>query len=189
MSVRSFVVILVVVLACVTLRAQAEPMPLFWIKEGGKWGYIDKAGKVVIPLQFETTYGFVEGLAAAKLDGKFGFIDATGKWVIPPQFDWAYVFGDGMAWVRQGGKFGAIDRTGTMVIPPTFTERPEPFSEGMAAVKVDGKWGYVDKTGTMVIAPAYGKAAKFSGEVAQVETPAGKHLWIHRSGKVLWTEP
>ena len=91
--------------------------------------------------------------------------------------------------MKQGGKYGAIDRTGKIVIPPTVVERPEPFSEGMAAVAVDGKWGYVDKAGAMVIAPAYGKTAKFSGEVAQVETAEHKHAWIHRSGRVLWREP
>jgi hypothetical protein len=40
----------------------------------------------------------------------------------------------------------------------------------------------------MVVAPAHTKASTFTGEAAQVETTAGKHVWIHRSGKVRWME-
>ena len=40
----------------------------------GKWGFIDKSGKEVVPLKYEDVTGFKEGLAAVKLNGKWGFI-------------------------------------------------------------------------------------------------------------------
>jgi hypothetical protein len=36
----------------------------------GFWGYIDKTGKVVIPVNFEDASSFSEGVTAANLGGK-----------------------------------------------------------------------------------------------------------------------
>jgi hypothetical protein len=47
--------------------------------KNGKYGYIDKTGKIVIKPQFDKAYDFSEGLASISLNGKWGFIDNTGK--------------------------------------------------------------------------------------------------------------
>lgn len=79
---------------------------LFPITQGGKSGYIDKTGKVVISPQFDRAREFFEGLATAKFGGKWGYIDKSGKYVINPQFDWAEEFSEGLAPVEIGGKWG-----------------------------------------------------------------------------------
>jgi hypothetical protein len=57
----------------------------------GKWGFIDKQGKLVINPQFDRAENFVDGLAPVRIGdektGKWGFIDKQGKLVINPQFD------------------------------------------------------------------------------------------------------
>ncbi|PGH37815.1 MAG: hypothetical protein CRN43_18915, partial [Candidatus Nephrothrix sp. EaCA] len=45
------------------------------VKIDGKWGYINKAGKIVIKPQFEDARWFQEGLARIKLGGRWGYID------------------------------------------------------------------------------------------------------------------
>ena len=40
----------------------------------GKYGYVNKIGKLAIPLKYEKVSYFSEGLAAVKLNGKWGFI-------------------------------------------------------------------------------------------------------------------
>ena len=56
----------------------------------GKWGCMDKTGKVVINPQFEATNSFSDGLAEVRIgdvtSGKWGYMDKTGKVVIDPQF-------------------------------------------------------------------------------------------------------
>jgi hypothetical protein len=164
-------------------------MPLFWIREDGKYGYIDKAGKVVIPPQYENTMGFNEGLAATKKDGKYGYIDTKGKWVIKPQFEFTYKFSDGLAMVRFGKQYAWIDMTGKTVIQPRdYEEVAQGFKEGRLAVKQNGKWGYIDKTGRAITEIKYKKAAAFSGGVAQVETEDGMHHWITTEGKLIWSQ-
>jgi hypothetical protein len=162
---------------------------LFWIRENGKYGYIDRTGKTVIAPQYENTMGFNEGLAATKINGKYGYIDKKGNWVIKPQYDFTYMFSDGLAMVRVGKQYAWIDKSGKQVIAPTdFEETAIGFSEGRLAVKRGGKWGYIDKTGRVVVEPKFKKATKFEGGAAQVETEDGMHHWIAPDGKILWSQ-
>lgn len=44
------------------------------VKINGKWGFIDKTGKMVIPATFSGAKDFSEGLAAVEINGKWGYI-------------------------------------------------------------------------------------------------------------------
>ena len=46
---------------------------------GGKWGFVNKAGKEVIPAQYERAGNFSKGRAKVVLKGKEFYIDKTGK--------------------------------------------------------------------------------------------------------------
>lgn len=81
----------------------------------GKYGYMDRTGKIVISPQFGCADPFSEGLARVSINNKNGYIDKTGKFVIPPQFDVASSFSGGLAEVRLGDKSGYIDKTGNFV--------------------------------------------------------------------------
>jgi len=50
----------------------------------GKWGFIDKTGKIAINPQFEDAWEFKEGLATIQLGNKYGYIDKSGKIVTNP---------------------------------------------------------------------------------------------------------
>ena len=77
----------------------------------GKWGFIDKTGKEVIPFKYDTAGDFSEGLAmVAVRNGRSrstilgmeyeydcGYIDQTGKVVIPLQYNYARDFSEGLA--------------------------------------------------------------------------------------------
>lgn len=170
-------------------QTKDKAMPLFWIREDGKYGYIDRSGKVVIKPQFDNTMGFNEGLAATSVGGKYGYIDLKGKWVIKPQFDFTYMFSDGLAMVEIDKKKAWIDRRGRIVISPReFEKTAIGFREGRLAVMKDGKWGYMDKTGQMVIEPKFNEAKEFSGGVAQVVTEGDRHHWIDINGRILWSQ-
>ncbi|RLI97118.1 MAG: hypothetical protein DRO96_01495 [Candidatus Aenigmatarchaeota archaeon] len=54
------------------------------VEKNGKWGFIDKKGKVVIPLEYDDAGSFSEGLAWVKKNRKLGFVDKKGnvvKWI------------------------------------------------------------------------------------------------------------
>jgi WG containing repeat len=97
-------------------------------------GYIDRDGKVIIPLQFGIASSFSQGLAQVcvgtcvwKTDegyrGKFGFVDHSGRFVINPQYDNAWDFQNGFAKVGFGlgdnFKTGYVDKTGRVIWQPS----------------------------------------------------------------------
>ena len=85
-----------------------NPSGLFVVTQGGRAGYIDRDGKLVISPQFDKAYGFTEGLAAVVLGGRTGFIDEHGKYAVNPQYDDAFSFYEGLAAVKVNGRMGYI---------------------------------------------------------------------------------
>src|ERR1051325_3968961 len=106
---------------------------LYPVVVNDRWGFVDKAGKMVINPQFERAGSFSEGLAEVRL-GRWGYVDGSGKIVINPQFDRAAGFSDGLAAVDFGGKYGYVDTAGKYVINPQFDDGAS-FSEGRAVIK------------------------------------------------------
>src|SRR5947209_3249395 len=51
------------------------------VRAGGKFGYADTTGNVVITPQFDFAAKFSEGLAAAGVNNKEGYIDKSGNFV------------------------------------------------------------------------------------------------------------
>src|SRR5258708_39628635 len=99
MLLRSFIAGIVLSLLALCCRAQ-EPS-LFVILKDKKWGFMDRAGKIVIPAQFEYELPFSEGLAEVTAgrgrERNIGFIDIHGSPVIPPKYYEAGGFSEGLA--------------------------------------------------------------------------------------------
>jgi len=153
------------------------------VGNGHKSGYIDKTGKIVIPLKFDNTQGFHEGLGAVEVAKKWGFVDKNGNEVIAPQYELAIPFHEGLAPVKVEGKWGYIEKSGKMVIAPQFTEAFG-HCDGLGQVKVDGEWGFIDKTGQMVIPAKYDKANRHSEGLAGVNV-GGKWGFVDTSGQMV----
>ena len=83
----------------------------------GKWGYLDKNGKLAIAPQFASPSKFTEGLAGVKLNGKVVYIDKTGKVAVTPAgATYGGPFSHGLAVIHLGqyGR-GYMDKTGRIV--------------------------------------------------------------------------
>ena len=77
-------------------RTAEYPIPL---EQGGKWGYVDQAGKFVIAPQFDSADPFSEGMAEVELNGRLGWISTDGHFVIQTKYFKAGPFKEGLAWV------------------------------------------------------------------------------------------
>ena len=119
------------------------------VKRGGKWGYANIKGDIVIPCQWEFANTFCEGLAKVKdSNEKYGFIDKSGRIVSPCQWENAFDFSEGLAAVQdRNDNYGFIDKSGHTVIPCQW-EFASSFSEGLALV-LDNfeRYGFIDKSG------------------------------------------
>ena len=98
-------------------------------RDGGKIGFFDQRGKIVIQAKYAFARPFSEGLAAvcdsckdvrqgeytAVTGGTWGFIDTRGVLVIPLQFQEAMSFDNGRAKVRVSGVRKIIDKKGAFI--------------------------------------------------------------------------
>ena len=168
--------------------------------QDGKFGYIDKAGKVVITPQFFVARDFAEGSTAVRVeqtaDSKYGYIDRTGHMVIAPRFHQAGPFSEGLAAVETSARvvgnqvvdiaWGFIDKAGMRF--PTGTTSPATFRKGRArvAIKLGVSMGYINRDGKMIIPPKFTEAFDFSDGLAAA--CSDECVYIDRSGSAVLTD-
>lgn len=158
----------------------------FLVTVGGKKGFIDRTGRIIINPQYELVYGFSEGLAIICV----GECDTDHIAGFRASKDPSKLFDE----VEQSYKEGFIDESGKIVINPVY-ESAYNFSEGLASVcsgkgcysslgreKREKKWGYIDRTGAMVIPLQFDDADEFHEGLASVSV-GGKWGYISKGGK------
>ena len=114
---------------------------LIAVCKDGKWGYINRSGKEVIPLQFDTTWNryISDELNAGNLDAE----DGTEEF--------CYAFSQGYVPLRQGNQWELCDTKGNIIIPfGEFDEILPVNSRKRCWVKKDGKWGVIKITEDVV---------------------------------------
>ena len=165
-------------------------VPLFRFAERRKVGFVDGAGKVSIPAQFDAdaseTGDFLDGLARVRKERKWGYVDRTGSFVVPPRFSHAHDFSEGLASVMilndpdYKGKVTYINSSGSIAIRLEGGYAGD-FSEGLAAYREPykqrehpkaksyiGRLGYIDRTGSIVVEPQFADGGRFAEGLARV---------------------
>lgn len=83
------------------------------VKQHGKYGFVNKVGKVMIPIQYDDAQHFSEGFAGVKQNGQYGFINKGDEILIPAQYDRILQgFKNGKAQVKRHGEQFYIDKEG-----------------------------------------------------------------------------
>lgn len=101
----------------------------FWkVKLDEKTGFLDSTLRVAIPIEYDVTYSFSEGLIAVNIGGKFN-----------------------QNYVIEGGKWGFVDKQGVRVVPVIYDDVVHSFNaDGKAKVKLNGEEFYINKQGEKV---------------------------------------
>jgi hypothetical protein len=201
MKSRNFIFTLILLLIFASIAsAQDKEVYLFPVTQNTKCGYIDKTGKIIIPLQFEKTcYDFSEGQASVGLNGKRGFIDQTGRMAIEPQFDlWSGAgFSEGLAAISIDYKKGYVSKSGKATMLPEFASvffSVDAFSEGLAVVSHNSyggrfntertsRVGYINKEFELVIPLKFKYASAFSDGRAYVTDTNDTSYYIDHTGQ------
>ena len=177
----------------------SEGLAAVTMHNGGKKGFIDKTGKMIIqPIYDGAQVGehaeFISGKAVVRYNEKAGIIDSSGKIIV--QFNYSKVrsFSDGMAAVREykdplsrssnAAYWGFVDATGNEVISLRFGEVLD-FNEDLAPFKSLSKmYGLLDKAGNEVIRPIYEEMNEVSEGLIGV-CKNKRWGYINKTGKIV----
>lgn len=159
-TMKKFLITIIVLLPHM-INAQEKLIPIAGFKEGlalakafpdRKYGFIDKAGELVIPCKWNDAYEYCEGLAAVRdSNNKWGFIDKAGNLAISCKWEDVSWFHEGLVSVRKtNGKYGYIDKTGKVVLS-TIWNQANDFSEGLAYVSLLRSSYFIDTLGNFIL--------------------------------------
>jgi len=189
-TLRTTLIILVLINTTYAQKNKDNNECLFLIKQNNKYGFIDNKGKIVIQAQFDTATNFSDAIARVGIRTSngidWGYIDKKGAYIIEPQLFDARDFSEGLAAIISGdnkwGYTGKSSKSG-YAIKPQFDDAGM-FHEGYAKVRVSAKWGFIDKKGKYIVPPKYDDAGDFSESVARVYSN-GKWGYVNNKGKVI----
>lgn len=162
------------------------------VSKGDVYGYINKQGKITIPLQWEEAKRFSEGRAAVMQNDKWGYTDAKGEMIIEAVWDEAGFFSEGLAKVKAKEQYSYIDPEGKVVLTPEWTYATD-FKEGYALVgnsiaSTDGDVveivGFMNTEGKLAIENQWEEVEPFSQGLAAI-CQEGKYGYIDTAGDVV----
>lgn len=165
------------------------------VKKDYKYGYVNEAGVLVIPCQYDSYGTFRDGYAVMSTrEGNSIIIDKTGKVTATVSTKYLDELGNGCFKISSSEsgrtRYGVIDYTGREIVPCKYAEIGR-FSGGVAPVQnFDNKWGFVDTNGAEIV------PCKLLDEPVYTNEPGIFEVWnynddgrrsiIKSSG---WTEP
>ncbi|MBO0929610.1 WG repeat-containing protein [Fibrella aquatilis] len=150
-----------------------------------KFGFIDKSGKLKIPLIYESGFDFSEGFCSLVYKKKYGIIDTTGKTLVPFDYDMIWPYSEGQAICMKGEKYGLLDLKGKH-LPLNFKIIPVGVSSGLICAIKGEMRGYIDTSGKIAIPFIYESVRKFSNGMGYVRRANGKSFFITEQGKCLF---
>ncbi|WP_010497306.1 SEL1-like repeat protein [Paenibacillus elgii] len=99
------------------------------VSRAGKFGYVYKSGKIVIPLVWDDAFDFEYGTISAivKRDDKFGLINLEGRTVAPTEYESLEALAGIYFTGKKDGGWGVLDQSGSVIVP---FEHEEAFQFG-----------------------------------------------------------
>lgn len=101
---------------------------LLAVEKDGKWGYVNEAGKEVIPIEYDTTWNYFK----------------TDNY---ENRSYCYAASEGYVPLRKGDKWEMKNKEGEIVIESDVFDEILPVYKGKCWVKKDGKWGVIQIAG------------------------------------------
>jgi hypothetical protein len=154
-----------------------------YMAENGKYGVVDKKGKVIIPagLNYEQKHNFNLCYVAIKVGERWAQMDTTNK-RIEFCLSAKEAFEIGYALVVDG-KYAFIDKKGQIVQKPECEELGF-FKDGLLNVRIKGKWGSVNRYGEVVIKPEFDEIIHWNESGYRIVKINKKYGFIDKEGKL-----
>ncbi|MDF2628918.1 MAG: repeat-containing protein [Symbiobacteriaceae bacterium] len=145
------------------------------------YGYVNRAGEVVIPAQYQRGYAFRDGKAIVSVsEGTFAVIDTADKRLGAFTARMIALTDDGVsedliAYSDASGQWGYVTVSGQVVVPAKYGYAG-PFKDGRAVVSAGASWdrkpkGLINTRGEVVIPEEYGNLEPLGAGLYAVAKP------------------
>jgi hypothetical protein len=131
-----------------------ESEGMIGFKRDGRYGFVDKQGRLRVANRYDSIGEFHDGVAAIKLIGKWGYVNASDKIVVQPNFDSPFHFKNGLCIVSRNGNNGIINKDAKVILPLRYnliTRLPD----GKFLLKQNSQLGLADDKGSVLIEPRF----------------------------------
>jgi hypothetical protein len=129
--------------------------------KGGKWGVIDREGKILVKADYDEISDPKDGVIYVVKGKNVGFLDDKYNEKLKlKSYNYMGGFMDDITWINSGGKlvngvvtggkFGLVDREGKIVVNPKYITLST-FSNSIVGYKFVTKKGFVDDDGNVVV--------------------------------------
>ncbi len=138
---------------------------------GGKWGYLDSTGKVIVAATYDGAKTPFASTGIVRQGKKWGLVDMSGMVKMPCSYD-------GLSYLRMGSgatvlaqnnnvRYGYIDATGNIVVPADL-KKTTSLGGGYIGFTRTGRWGVMNVKGETICAENYHEILPFSEGYAAV---------------------
>ena len=164
----------------------AESQELYRIQVGGKCGFINEHGKLVIEPQFDRAYWyFGDSVCFAELGERKGLINTDGEFVaeLDASINWVRHFQNGVAtFFANNGRAGLLNKSGEILLPATFKEILVDENNGFLVEDTLGNYGYVNYQGDIIVPCQYKVVQTFNEGLMVVGNKNNKYGYVDTKG-------
>lgn len=162
----------------------------FEVEKNNKWGLVDKANNIKLPLIYDLGIVFQEINGQKYIEvlqnGKVGILNQNFEFIVPcGTYDQMWMpRGINLLEVKKNGKYGFIDTSGKIAIPIIYDNVSLIGDSGLIAVKKGDKFGFINDKNQVILPIEYDYVNQFSNGVALV-VKDGKCGYIDTKGKLV----
>jgi hypothetical protein len=138
------------------------------VKRDGKFGFVDRRGRLRIANRYDTIGEFHHGLAPVMLLGKWGFINTSDQIAVQPNYEQVDDFTDGTTRVMVRGKWGIINAAGQVLLPMRYDSLHR-LPTGHWMMAQDHRFGLADHRGNILIDPRFEQLQVMTDHAVRVE--------------------
>ena len=133
---------------------------LYRINVGGKYGFINENGDIVIEPQFDLVFFSFKSteVCFASMGERKGLINASGDFVaeLDKDIEWVWGYKNGVArCVGKNNKYGIVDETGRVVLPLVYSDITRDDTIGFIVKDTLDNMGYVNNRGEFIVPCVY----------------------------------
>ncbi|MDR0812390.1 MAG: WG repeat-containing protein [Oscillospiraceae bacterium] len=153
------------------------------VYSGEKYGFIDTAGKVVVPLEYDAVYEYTNGFAWVCKEEKWGLVDTTGKIILPLEYDTVYEYTNGLTLTQKDKKCGLLDAQRNVIASNEY-DGIGYFNDDLALAIKGDKYGFINALGEVVVPIEYDNVRNYTNGFAWV-CKEEKWALVDTTGKIL----